>query len=122
MIKRLIQLAIVALLANAVYRVGLEYLTYIKFRDAIRDAAMFKAKNEEDLRARIADIADDYDVPVDADEVDITHEERVWTIEGSYTKPIEVFPRFEFEWKFPYSLEVVTSTLPPLPGAPTRPR
>lgn len=120
MIKRLIKLAIVALLANAAYRVGSEYLTYIKFRDAVRDAAMFKAHSEADLRARIAAIADDYDVPVDGSDVDIRLDERVWHIDGSYTKPIEIVPRVEYDWSFPYSLEVVMNTVPPLPGAPTR--
>jgi hypothetical protein len=120
MIKRIIKLAIVALLANAAYRVGTEYLTYFKFRDAVRDAAMFKAKSEADLRTRIMEIADDYDVPLDDDSVQITLDERVWHIDGSYTKPIEIAPRFEYGWSFPYSLDVVMNTVPPLPGAPTR--
>jgi hypothetical protein len=120
MIKRLIKLAIVALLANAAYRVGMEYLTYVKFRDAIRDAAMFKAKSEDDLRTLISSIADDYDVPVEDGSVQITRDERVWFIEGSYTKSIEIVPRYEYPWRFPYSLEVVTNTVPALPGAPIK--
>ena len=118
MIKRLVKLAIVALLANAVYRVGAEYVTFIKFRDAIRDAAMFKAKSEGDLRARIVALADDYDVPQDDGDIQITRQERVWHIDGSYRKPIEIVPRFQYDWPFPYSLEVVTNDVPPLPGGP----
>ena len=38
MFKLLLKLAVVALVANAAYHVGAEYLTYIKFQDAIRDA------------------------------------------------------------------------------------
>ena len=120
MIKRLIKLAIVALLANAVYRVGLEYLNYVKFRDAVRDAAMFKAKSEDDLRTLMTGIADDYDVPLEDGSVQITRNDRVWYIEGSYTKAIEIVPRYPYQWQFPYSLEVVTNTVAPLPGAPTR--
>jgi hypothetical protein len=120
MIKRLIKLAIVALLANAVYRVGVEYVNYVKFRDAVRDAAMFKAKSEDDLRTRIMALADDYDIPQDDGSVQISREERVWYIEGSYTKPIEIVPRYEYPWRFPYTLEVVMNTIPPLPGAPSR--
>lgn len=122
MTKRIVKLAIVALLANAVYRVGLEYVTYIKFRDAIRDAAMFKAKSEEDLRARIAAIADDYELPQDADDIQISREERVWHVDGSYRKPIEIVPRFQYDWPFSYSLEVVTNDVPPLPGGPVNRR
>jgi hypothetical protein len=122
MIKRIVKLAIVALLANAVYRVGVEYVTFIKFRDAIRDAAMFKAKSEEDLRARIVALADDYDLPQDDGDIQISREERVWHIDGSYRKPIEIVPRLEYAWPFPYSLEVVTSDVPPLPGGPVNRR
>jgi len=118
MIKRLVKLAIVALLANAVYRVGVEYITFIKFRDAIRDAAMFKAKSEGDLRARIVALADDYDLPQDDGDIQITRQERVWHIDGSYRKAIEIVPRFQYDWPFPYSLEVVTNDVPPLPGGP----
>ena len=49
MLKLFIKLAIAALLANAVYRVGSAYLTHIKFRDAIREAAMFKARDDNEL-------------------------------------------------------------------------
>jgi hypothetical protein len=121
MIKRLVKLAIVALLANAVYRVGVEYVTYIKFRDAIRDAAMFKAKSADDLRARIVALADDYELPQD-DDLQISLDERVWHIDGSYRKPIEVVPKFEYAWPFPYSLDVVMSAGAMLPGGPVRPR
>ena len=62
--KLLIKLAIAALLANAAYRIGSEYLTYIKFRDAIRDAAMFKATDDVELRKKIMDLSDEYDVPL----------------------------------------------------------
>jgi hypothetical protein len=122
MIKRIVQLAIVALLANAVYHVGLEYLTYIKFRDAVRDAAMFKAKSAEDLRSRIVAIADDYDLPLDDDSIQISLDERVWHIDGSYTKPIELAPKITYPWPFPYSLEVVMNTVPPIEGGPSNRR
>ena len=51
MVKLFLKLAVVALLANAAYRVGLEYLTYVKFRDAVRDAATYKTK--DDLKVRV---------------------------------------------------------------------
>jgi hypothetical protein len=121
MMRLIIKLVIAALLANAVYRVGSEYVTYFKFRDAIRDAAMFKAKSEDDLRTRIMALADDYDVPVDADSLEISRDERVWSIDGSYTKPIEILPRYEYPWKFSWSMEAVTTEIPPLPGAPQHP-
>jgi hypothetical protein len=111
-IKLLLKLAIVALLANAAYHVGSEYLTYIKFRDAIRDAAMFKAKNDTELMARIVELAAQYEVPLQEENVTIERVERKVNVEGWYDKPIEVVPNYQYPWHFGLSLEVVTPAIP----------
>ena len=118
MIKLLLKLAAVALLANAVYHVGSEYLTYLRFRDAIRDAAMFKARNNAELMARILDIAGQYEIPLDQDNLTIEREERRVTVDGWYDKPIEVVPNYEYPWHFSIEEEIVVPTIVPLPGAP----
>lgn len=112
MIKLLAKLIVVAFVANAAFHVGSEYLTYVKFRDAIRAAAMFKAKNNTDLMSRILDLANQYDIPVDEDNITIQREERQVKVEGWYDKPIEVVPGYEFPWHFSLSLEVVLSGVP----------
>jgi hypothetical protein len=105
--KLLVKLAVVALLANAAYHIGSEYLTYVRFRDAIRDAAMFKAKNDADLTARIIDLAGQYEVPLDEENLSISREERRVSIDGWYDKPIEIVPNYEYPWHFGLELEVV---------------
>jgi hypothetical protein len=110
-IKLILKLAVVALLANAAYHIGSEYLTYIKFRDAIRDAAMFKAKNDTELMARIMELASQYEVPLDQENVTIEREERRVNVEGWYDKPIEVVPNYQYPWHFGLSLEVLTPTV-----------
>ena len=107
MFKLLVKLAIVALLANAAYHIGAEYLTYIRFRDAIRDAAMFKAKNDTELMARIVALASEYEVPLDESNVTILRDERRINIDGWYDKPIEVVPNYEYPWHFGLNLEVL---------------
>ena len=107
MIKLLIKLAIVALLANAAFHIGSEYLTYIRFRDAVRDAAMFKAKNDTELMARIVDLAEQYEVPIDEDNVTLGREDRRVSIDGWYDKPIEIVPSYQYPWHFSMSLEVL---------------
>ncbi len=106
--KLLVRLAVVALLANAAVRIGSEYITHIRFRDAVRDAAMFKAKNDTELMARIAGLAEQYEVPLDLDNVAIERDQRTVNIEGWYDKPIEVLPTYQYPWHFGLSLEVLT--------------
>jgi len=106
-IKLFVKLAIVALLANAAFHIGAEYLTYIRFRDAIRDAAMFKAKNETELMARVMELAEQYEVPLDEENMVIEQEERRFHVNGWYDKEIEVAPTYFYPWHFGLSLEVV---------------
>lgn len=120
MIKRLIQLAVVALIANACYRVGNEYLTFIKFRDDVRDAAMYKATNDDDLQARIMDLASDYDVPLDERALKIQRQERQVSVEGSYDKPIEVAPSYFYSWHFAWQIDATVS--PVIQPYQTRPK
>lgn len=112
MIKLLAKLIVIGLFANAAFHVGSEYLTYVKFRDAIREAAMFKAKNDTDLMSRILDLANQHDIPIDEDNITIRREERQVNVEGWYDKPIEIVPGYEFPWHFSLSLEVVLSGVP----------
>ena len=114
MLKLFFKLAVVALLANAAYRVGLEYLTYVKFRDAVRDAATYKTNDDEDLRKRIMDLAGDYDIPLSSDAVTIHREDRQVMVDGSYHKPIEVVPTFQYEWPFTWSIQAMTPANAPL--------
>src|SRR4051812_20793377 len=119
MLKLLIKLAIAGLLANAVFHVGSEYLTYIKFRDSVRDAAMFKASDDEELSRRIMQLASEYEIPLDETAISINRENRTVSVRGNYEKPIEVAPSLVYRWPFSWSIDVVTSTVVP---APTRGR
>jgi hypothetical protein len=119
MIRLLIKLAFAAVLANAVYRVGSEYVTHLKFREAVRDAVLYKATTDEDLRRKIGALADEYDVPLKPESVDIRHVDQQVLVNGSYERRIELLPRVDVPWPFSWSIDVVMpSTL--LPGAPPR--
>ena len=120
MFKLLVKLAIAALLAHAGYQVGLEYLNYIRFRDAIRDAAMFKARTDDELRRRIMNLASEYDIPVSEEEVTIEREDRHVLVSGSYKKPIEVVPGVEYPWPFNWSIDAMLSTTVPIAPRPSR--
>jgi hypothetical protein len=120
MIKLAVKLAVAALIANALYRVGSEYLTFIKFRDGVRQAAIYRATTDEALRARIGVLADEYDVPVDLHDVVIERESRLLKLKAHYRKPIDLLPRYAVQWPFELSLEVETDATTLLPGAPPR--
>ena len=110
--KLFLKLAVVALLANAAYRVRLEYLTYVS-SGTPSDAAI-QNKDDQDLRKRIMDRAGDYDIPLSQDAVSIHREDRQVMVDGAYHKPIEVVPTFHFDWPFTWSIEAMTPLNAPL--------
>jgi hypothetical protein len=77
---------------------------------------MFKAKNDTELTARIMDLATQFEVPLDEDNLTISREDRRVSIEGWYDKPIEIVPSYEYPWHFGLALDIVappTSVITP---------
>jgi hypothetical protein len=118
--KLLIKLAIVALLANAAFRVGTQYLVHYQFRDSVREAAMYRAKTDAELRETVMEMAGQQGVPLTPDAFTVRRDEREANIQGSYVKPIEVVPGYPYGWKFDFTIQAYISPVPPLPGAPQR--
>jgi hypothetical protein len=111
-VKRLIKLIVVVLMANALWRIGSAYVSFYRFKDSVRFAAMDLRKSEDDLRIHILELASTYDVPLDEDAITIRREAQHTLVEGSYKTPIAVLPGYEYKW--PFSLDIdAYATVPP---------
>jgi hypothetical protein len=115
MIKTLVKLALAALIANAVWRVGTEYITEFKFRDAVREAAVYEGRGDFDLRQRIAALALQFDLPLDDDAVKIERTGGHVIVRGAYDKPIELVPGYPYVWRFAWTVDA--DLVRPGPGA-----
>ena len=103
MIKLIIKLAIVALLANAAFHVMTAYMAYYKFSDAVQQTTLFgNDKSLERLRARIAEIATEYDLPIGQDDFTLTRDNFHTIVDGSYTRTIDLFPGYSRPWRFAF--------------------
>jgi hypothetical protein len=116
--KLLLKLAITALLANAAFRLGTEYLAHYRFRDSVREAARYRANSDDELRQRVLETATSYDIPLKEDDFTIQRDSGQALIRGSYTKPIELVPGFPYAWHFDFEIEAIVSDVPLIPGAP----
>ena len=105
MIRTLLKLALAAFIANAVWRIGTEYVTEFKFKDAVAEAAIYEGRGDVDLRQRVSAIASQFDVPQDDDAVRIMRDKQHIVVEGSYTKPIELIPGHPYNWTFDWRVE-----------------
>jgi hypothetical protein len=111
MIKRVISLLIFLLLLNAGVRVGLVFFHDQQFKDAVRELALFSGTKTEDVvRAQVMQLAQQNQIPLDPDFVEI----RRTSIPGmgdhsaikiSYAVLITLAPgytrRFEFDYATP---------------------
>ena len=106
MIKTLIKLAIVALLANGIWRIGSAYMSFYRFKDAVDEMALHsKGKTVEELKDRVLELASSFDEPVDADAVSVRRDEPHLIVEGSYKKRVLLAPGFEYAWPFTLNVD-----------------
>jgi hypothetical protein len=119
--KLLIKLAITAVLVHAAFRLGTEYVVHYQFRDAVREAAMFRARNIEELGQFVMEVAGTHGVPLAPDGFTMRRDNREAVVQGSYVKPIELVPGFPYDWRFDFSIQAYVNNVPLLPGAPMKP-
>jgi hypothetical protein len=112
LIKLILKLAVVALIANCTWRVGSAYVSHYKFTDAVQQAALFRGNKTDDvLRLRIFDIASDYDIPLTDGEMTLTTQEHRTTVDGNYTRIIELVPGYQYPWEFTFHIDTLKDTL-----------
>jgi hypothetical protein len=112
MIRLLVKLALAAFIANAVWRIGSDYVTHFKFRDGVREAATYEA-SDGDLRQRITALAAEFDLPLDESALNIQRDERHVVVDGAYVRPIQLLPGYEYPWRFTWSVDASAGRTPP---------
>ena len=100
--KLIIKLLIAAAIANAAWRVGSAYAAHYRFKDAVEQLTQYRGDRSDDqLRARIIELASQYDIPVDDESLTIQHDELNHTkVDAAYTRELELFPGFKYPWAF----------------------
>ncbi len=86
---------------NATARVGSAYWNNYQLQDTVEGIITYGGVTPpETLQQQVIDKAERLDVVLDYEEVTVTREGSTTTVDASYTKTIEVFPRFEHEFRF----------------------
>jgi hypothetical protein len=109
MIKLLIKLVIVALIANAAWRIGSAYVSYYKFKDAVHEMALYGPdKTDAQLQTRIMELAQEYGLPIAEDSFTVRREERHTVADGTFIQPVEILPRYKYPWTFAWHVDTLT--------------
>jgi hypothetical protein len=107
LIKFAVKLALVALIANATWRIGSAYATAYRFEDAVHQATQFKGrKTDPELRQQLGQLATEYDVPITAEDFKIQAAPAHFMVDVSYIRPIDVFPGYTYPWPFAVHVDI----------------
>ena len=101
MIRRLFSLVVILLIANATVRVGLVWIHYQNFKDAVSETVLFAGNKPDDaLRDKVMQIARDNSVPLDPTFVTIDRAGGGLTISASYVEQLQILPGYRRPWQF----------------------
>jgi len=109
MIKRIIGLVVFLLAANAGVRVSLVFFHAEQFKDAVKEVALFGAGKPDDLlKSKVMAAADENQIPLDADFIDIKRASVVGVgdhviIKYAYALMVPVFPGYQRRFEFDYT-------------------
>ena len=110
MLKLILKLVLVALIANATWRLGSAYVAFYRFKDAVAETAQFgNQRSKAELLQRVFELASQFDIPLAIDAVSIRRDDLNHTIiDGSYTQPVDVLPRYRYLCPFSWHVDVFT--------------
>jgi hypothetical protein len=103
---RLIRLIVIAAIAWAAWHAGLAAWQQFRFSNDVDNIAQFGPdKDVDSVMDAVLDAASKYQLPVKDKDVRIRRQERPSElyIDLSYTKPVEILPRYFYPWTFSVS-------------------
>ena len=119
MIRLIIRLAVAAVIANATWHIGSAYMSHYRFKDAVKEAALFQtAKSDDQLKQRVLELASQFDVPLVEDNVTVRRDNGHTFVDGSYTRMIEFVPTLR--QRFAFDVHIDTLNFEGVQGAPPR--
>lgn len=112
MIKRIISLVVFLLIVNAGYHVAMVYFHDQQFKDAVREYAILSgqppSKSDELIKAKVMDLAQENQIPLDPDYIDVSRRnaqglgEKI-TIKFSYAVLLPLVPGYQRRVDFDYT-------------------
>jgi len=107
MIRTVLKLALVALVANATWHVFGAFAPHYKLKDSVQYAAQYRGDmTDAALSEKILGLAAQFEVPLTAEGLSVTHENYHTIVALAYVRPVDLAPGFTYPW--PLSIHVDT--------------
>ena len=106
----IIKLFIAAVVINAAAQVGLAEYKYYQFQDAVHEMMLFASgAQDKDLIKQTMQVADEYDVPLEADNIAIDRVRTEIVIRMQYHEDVTLVPGlYTKNWEFNPTSSVMT--------------
>lgn len=106
MLRNLIRLAIVLLVANALYQFVPVYVHYQQFKDAVEETALFsKDRTDAEIVDRVMALAERYQIPIKPEDVQVTRDKQLTYINVLYEEQVEWVPSYRRPVPFTVAVE-----------------
>lgn len=106
--KTLLKLVVTAAVLLATWRVGHVYWDHYQFEDAVKEAAQFTdRKTADQLPARVLDLAEKMEIPLEADHLSVVKDQRRVSVDATYVRTVEILPGFKRDWDFEVHVSVL---------------
>jgi len=106
MLRNLIRVAVLLLIANALYRFVPVYVHYHQFKDAVKEAALFaKDKSDWEITDRVMALAERYQIPIQREAVQVTRDKQFTHVNVMYEEHIEWVPLYKRPMPFTIAVE-----------------
>ena len=97
MIRRVLQIAVILLIANALYHVVPVTMHYFQFKDAVQELALFAEKaTDAQLVDRVMALAEEHSIPLDRNYVAVRRVNGQLFITASYVDTMKVVPGYDY--------------------------
>ena len=107
MIGKVIKLAIVLLVAHALYQFVPVYLSYQQFKDDVRQTALFAGKSEEsEVVEQVMQHARARQVPLSRQSVQVRRINQDTLIDAAWVQNIKFVPGYIYPWQFRVSVGI----------------
>jgi hypothetical protein len=119
MVKTLFKLLVAGLMVHACWRCSGVALRYYRFKDAVHEMVLFSSnKPDTALYARVMELAEQSDVPVQPESVKIRHLDNRIVVDAAYTDQVELLPTKFYPFNFTVNVDVTNVNLQPAGTAP----
>ena len=106
--KGILRLALLAVVANAMWHLFVPYRAFVRFKVAVQDSALDDlGRSEDDQSARVLALASQYGIPLTPANFTLRRDQTHTTTDGRFTQPIELFPTVWYPWTFSWHTDTL---------------